>query len=83
MQLISSFKREGIKIGQKRIVMRQIKKRFGVVPSEIEARLDALTADELDELGESLFDFRSITDVENWLARHQPNGHAAPPSLSA
>ncbi|HLK57679.1 MAG TPA: DUF4351 domain-containing protein [Chthonomonadaceae bacterium] len=86
MQLMTSFKREGIQIGQhdgkETLVIRQLRKRFGEISPEITKRMDALSSDQLDELGESLFDFTSIIDVENWLARHTPNDHNVPPTLS-
>src|SRR5579871_4123504 len=84
MELITSWERKGLHAGQERIVMRQIKKRYGAITPEIETRLESLTADQLDQLSEDFLDFTSITDLENWLARHQPNGHdATPPALSA
>lgn len=75
VELISSWERKGIEQGlhqgQARIITRQIKRRFGAVSQEITARLDALTADDLDQIGEAMFDFSNLTDLEHWLADHQ------------
>ncbi|HLK56355.1 MAG TPA: DUF4351 domain-containing protein [Chthonomonadaceae bacterium] len=77
MELISSFRREGRHEGKETLVVRQMRKRFGAISPEITKRLDALSSDELDQLGEDLLDFTSIVDLENWLARHKSNGHDA------
>jgi len=55
----------------------------GAVAPELIHRLNVLSSDELDQFSEEFPDFTSIADVENWLARHKPNGHDAPPSPSA
>ena len=73
IQLISSFRREGRHEGKETLVVRLMRKRFGVVSPELIQRLDVLSSDQLDELGESLFDFTSLADVEAWLSRHLPN----------
>jgi hypothetical protein len=70
MPLISSIKREGIHDGQERMLVRQINRRFGTVNQEIIAKLEVLASDQLEELGEALFDFTSLADVEAWLAQH-------------
>ena len=57
VQLMSSFRREGIQQGKEGLVIRQIKRRFGSIASEVEARLDTLSAEQLDELGEDLLGF--------------------------
>ncbi|MGI4790531.1 MAG: DUF4351 domain-containing protein [Janthinobacterium lividum] len=33
-------------------------------------RLSHLSPDQLDDLGEALLDFSSLTDLEQWLSRH-------------
>jgi phage terminase Nu1 subunit (DNA packaging protein) len=69
MELVTSWEHAG----QERIIARLIKKRFGSIPPEVAERLDTLSANELDELGEELLDFTSPADLESWLARHQRN----------
>jgi hypothetical protein len=77
MQLMTSMRREGIQKGlhdgKETLVARQINKRFGSVTSEITERLSALSADDLDNLGEAMFDFSNLADLEAWLARHRAN----------
>jgi hypothetical protein len=74
MELMTSWEQKGLQQGlhdgKEGIVSRLIKKRFGAVSPEVEERLDTLSADELDELGEALLDFRSVADLETWLSHH-------------
>jgi len=86
MEMITSWHRQGLQIGLKEgrqeglqqgllegkedLVARLIRRRFGTVPTTVAKRLDKLTADQLNELGEALFDFSSLVDVKHWLAGH-------------
>ena len=58
---------EGLTQGKETLVVRQIRKRFGFTSPETLEWLDRLSAEQLDELGESLFDFNELADLENWL----------------
>ncbi len=70
MALVSSWEQKGIMLGKEELIARLIRRRFGVVSQSIAERLDQLTSAQLDDLGEALFDFADITDLEQWLARH-------------
>jgi hypothetical protein len=70
VQLMSSFRREGIHDGKETLIARLIRKRFGSVSPGVQEHLDALSSDALDELGEALLDFTSAADLDNWLDRH-------------
>jgi hypothetical protein len=39
------------------------------LPAAITARLDELTSDQLNALAAALFQFNSLVDLEDWLAR--------------
>jgi flagellar biosynthesis/type III secretory pathway protein FliH len=77
MELLTSWHRtgrqeglqEGLHLGKEDLVMRQIRRRFGSVSSTVTQRLDTLTSDQLNELGEALLDFTSPSDLDNWLSR--------------
>jgi len=77
MQLISSFRKEGIQQGlhegQQRIITRQIERLFGTVTPEILQRLHTLSNKNLEDLGVAMFDFSNLADLESWLSRHLPN----------
>jgi len=53
--------------------VRQLRRRFGTVPAPTAARVAALPAEQLDDLGEALLDFSSAADLERWLAQ-RPGG---------
>lgn len=60
---------EGIQIGQLTIVQRLLSRRFGEIPAEIMNRLEQLSSDDLIALGDAIFDFASLADLEVWLER--------------
>ena len=78
MEITTSWEQMGItqgKIagrheGKETLVVRQLRRRFGTVPSDLASRLDTLTPDQLDDLGEALLDFHTPADLEQWLNQH-------------
>ena len=76
MEIMTSWGREGMEKGRQQgkeeLVARLLRRRFGSVPTQVIGRLDRLTAEQLNELGEALFDFTKVTDVETWLSQHTP-----------
>jgi Domain of unknown function (DUF4351)/Putative transposase, YhgA-like len=50
------------------LVTRQLNRRLGNIDEVLLERLRFLSTEELDELGEALLDFTSITDLTNWLS---------------
>ena len=48
--------------------MRQLNRRVGTLPPNLEERLSALPIAGLEALGEALLDFSEVSDVEAWLA---------------
>ena len=61
---------QGFKQGQVRLLNRMIQRRFGSITPDQQARLEQLDRDRLERLGEDLFDFTRIEDLEDWLDRH-------------
>lgn len=47
--------------------MRQLKKRFGDSPATINSQVEDLSIEELERLGEDIFDFNSWEDLSSWL----------------
>ncbi len=74
MTLMTSWERkgleEGISQGKETLVMRLLRRRLGPVSEDVAARLERLSPDQLDDLGEALLDFGTVTDLEQWLARN-------------
>jgi predicted transposase YdaD len=58
---------KGEQKGEFELIKRQLKKRFGEVNPSVEERIKNLSREQLELLGESLFDFNSFEDVTNWL----------------
>jgi predicted transposase/invertase (TIGR01784 family) len=59
----------GIQRGRLDLLRRLMTRRIGEMPPRIEARLNSLTPDRLDDLGEALFDLTSYAEIEAWLSR--------------
>ncbi|WP_016952303.1 Rpn family recombination-promoting nuclease/putative transposase [Anabaena sp. PCC 7108] len=60
-------RQEGRQEGEKSIVLRQLTKRFGEVPSELKSQIEKLSLEQLETLGEELLDFVSLDDLGVWL----------------
>jgi len=79
MEIVTSWMEKGMEKGIERgvkegkehearsLVLRQLRKRLGSLESEIEARLDELSVEKLEELAEALLDFGSRSDLADWL----------------
>lgn len=51
------------------LIMRLLKKRFGEIPEEISGKIESLSVEDLESLGEDFLDFNSLEDLANWLKR--------------
>jgi hypothetical protein len=59
----------GLQKGEAKLVIRQIRRRFGEIPQNITDKISKLSPEYLESLGEALLDFQSLTDVSDWLGR--------------
>jgi predicted transposase YdaD len=64
---LAKGEQQGIQRGEFELINRQLKKRFGEVSENTKFKLKNLSIEQLELLGESLFDFNSLDDVNNWL----------------
>jgi hypothetical protein len=75
MQIVTSWMRDGIKQGRQEalaeMVLRLLRRRFGPVSPEREARIGRLSDSDLADMGEALLDFAASADVDAWLDRRQ------------
>jgi hypothetical protein len=53
--------------GEQGLIIRLLNRRIGEIESSLIQRVQALSIEQLEELGEALLDFTSIEDLENWL----------------
>jgi flagellar biosynthesis/type III secretory pathway protein FliH len=58
---------QGIQQGEKRLIIRQINKRFDVIPDALVEQIHQLSIEQLELLSEAFLDFSTITDLEQWL----------------
>jgi predicted Zn-dependent peptidase len=57
---------EGREEGKAEILLSQFRKKFGHLPQAAEERIRSLTPGQLNALAESLFDIRSLDEIENF-----------------
>jgi hypothetical protein len=70
LELTTSWKEEGIAEGMAHAVIRMLQRRFGELPTRLEALLRELSPEQLDEITDELLDFASLADVQAWVARY-------------
>ncbi len=58
---------EGNKQGEQRLVIRQLNRRIGEIDTSLIERIQSLSIEQLENLGEALLDFSSVADLETWL----------------
>jgi predicted transposase YdaD len=59
---------EGREEGERDLILRQLARRCGTPSVAQQARIRALSGNQLGALGEALLEFRSLEDLERWLA---------------
>ncbi len=53
--------------GGNRLIMRLLKKRFGEIPEGVTRKIEDLSIEDLENLGEDVLDFNNIEDLSSWL----------------
>ncbi len=71
MQITTSWKQEGIEEGEKSLILLLIKHKLGNISPSLQNQIMGLNIDEIETLGESLFDFSTVDDLVNWLDNNQ------------
>ena len=64
---IIKSRKEGIIEGQTALILRQVARRTGEISPEIQTRIQQLSLEQLEDLGEILLDFTSQEDLIAWL----------------
>ncbi|MDR7897452.1 Rpn family recombination-promoting nuclease/putative transposase [Thermosynechococcus sp. JY1332] len=62
-------RQEGLQQGEAAVVLRQLRRRFGSVPNDLEEGIRQLSADQIEALAEALLDFTDLEEVFAWLNR--------------
>lgn len=63
--------KEGRQEGESQVILRLLRRRFNVLPTDLIAKVLTLLISELDSLVEAIFDFAQVEDVQAWLEQHQ------------
>jgi predicted transposase YdaD len=63
------IKEEGREVEARSLILRLLTRRVGELPPEVQSLVEALSLEQLENLGEALLDFTSTTDLDAWLAR--------------
>ncbi|MEH1874247.1 DUF4351 domain-containing protein [Nostoc sp.] len=75
MSYITTGERIGYERGKQEqgqtLVLRQLQKRVGELPQEVRGRIQTLSLEQLEALGEALLDFTTLEDLLNWLEANQ------------
>jgi len=59
---------EGHQEGEVTLIVRQLQRRCGELPSTIQEQIRQLSVPQLEALGEALLEFSGLTDLTQWLA---------------
>ncbi|MCA2604185.1 DUF4351 domain-containing protein, partial [Microcystis sp. M26BS1] len=58
---------QGVQQEALKLVLRQLQRRFGEIPQNLEETIRNLPVERLEDLGLALLDFDTLTDLDNWL----------------
>ncbi|TVP60811.1 MAG: DUF4351 domain-containing protein [Nodularia sp. (in: Bacteria)] len=53
--------------GERALILRQLTRRVGELSSDVLQRVETLSLEQLENLGEALLDFTSMDDLDVWL----------------
>jgi predicted transposase YdaD len=57
---------EGRQKGERSLIFRQLTRQVGELPEELRSRIETLSLEQLENLGEALLEFEAIADLEAW-----------------
>jgi predicted transposase YdaD len=61
---------EGRQEGELHLVLRLLRRRLASLPAPVEKQVCALPLSDLEQLGEALLDFSTLSDLKKWLREH-------------
>ncbi len=64
---------QGIQQGKSELILRQMTRLIGEFPPDIQTQICELNLENLDNLGDAMFDFESVSDLVTWLQQHSRN----------
>jgi predicted transposase YdaD len=60
-------RQEGVQLGEAKLLIRQLSRRFGTLSLSQQERIAALSLEDLERLGEAFLDWQSTADFPDWL----------------
>ena len=69
MPYITSIERIGREEGERALILRQLTRRCGTLSPHLLAQVQALSVEQIEDLGEALLDFSTLADLEAWLSQ--------------
>ncbi|MEH1898719.1 MAG: DUF4351 domain-containing protein [Nostoc sp.] len=57
--------------GKQRLILRLLQRRVGELSPQLQKRIQSLSLNQLENLGEALLDFTAMEDLFNWLQTNQ------------
>ncbi|MCF4970276.1 DUF4351 domain-containing protein [Nostoc sp. CMAA1605] len=64
-------RQEGLQQGEQQLIVRQLNRRVGNIDSSLIEKIQQLSIEQLEILGEALLDFATVADLELWLNQQQ------------
>jgi Domain of unknown function (DUF4351) len=71
MTYVTSFVRIGIREAHVKTILRQLNKKLGEVPIELQEQIRSFSIAQLETLFDDLLDFNSTSDLVAWLSDHK------------
>lgn len=65
--ILAEGRAEGRVEGERSLVMRLLKRRFGELPAEVQSQIAQLSLAQLEALGDALLEFSGLQDLTQWL----------------
>jgi predicted transposase YdaD len=72
-QFYKDVKQIGLEEGEANRLLRTLIRRFGALSTGEEAKVRSLSSDQLDLLGDAMFEFEGMSDLEAWLTPNTDN----------
>ncbi|WP_375443154.1 DUF4351 domain-containing protein [uncultured Nostoc sp.] len=63
--------REAKEEGERKVVLRQLKRLVGAIPDALLFQIQGLSVEQLEALGDALLDFSTLADLSGWLQSQQ------------
>jgi predicted transposase YdaD len=64
--------------GERSLILRLLTRRVGELPQEVRSRIEALSLEQLENLGDALLDFQAIADLAAWFTTENYGVRASP-----